>query len=150
MLSSHRCAKSNGEKTMTTTTTMTTKTRNRSEFSRERRSHARRRTRKGAFARKREIAMHEKTAARNREIGQRRWWRGERGEREKERLLATRVTHGARDNFARVTSSSRRRTASLLVEEETRFRFFRLMRLSRRISYGKTAKERTFAFVWKR
>lgn len=68
----------------------------------------------------------------------------EKRRREKERLLAIRVTHDARDNFARVTSSSRR-AASLFIEEETRFRFFRLMWLSRGISYGKTAERRIFA-----
>jgi len=93
------------------------------------------------LSRKREIAMHEKTAARNREIGQRRWRQErEKKPRETERLLATRVTHDARDNFARVTSSSRRRTTSLLVGEEMRFRFFRLIWLSWTISYGKIQK----------
>lgn len=113
--------------------------RNRSEFSRERRSHADEPEK--AFEKTRNRDARENCREKSRD------WpaamtTGERKEkpRETERLLATRVTHDARDNFARVTSSSRRRTTSLLVGEEMRFRFFRLIWLSWTISYGKIQK----------
>lgn len=87
--------------------------------------------------RKREIAIYEKIAT-DREIEAA--TKREEREREKE-LLATHVTHGARDNFARIASSCQR-AASLPSGKETRFRFFRPMRLSRRISYGRTVEEK--------
>jgi len=129
---------------LTKTTTMTTRmaitttakrTRpNRSRFSRERRSWHMTNPKRRACEKTRNRDIRENChRSRNGDN------EGE-GERERE-LLATHVTHGARDNFARITSSCQR-AASSPDEEETRFRFFRLMRLSRRISYGRTVEEK--------
>lgn len=95
-----------------------------------------------ARSRENEKSRCEKTGARNREIVA-------SGDDDKERGEAPGKL-ALRTALAIISRESPRRADEWVcfAEEEARFRFFRLMRLSRRISYGKTAREDVC--IWKR